>query len=105
MRKNTGVMAQFRRNAGLTQKQMADALGIHTTVYARYEQGQRVPNARMLFRIADVLGITDLCELRSLVQTEAPKPQHNEDSDVSPQPYDRGSCPPESPLKERIPPQ
>lgn len=41
----------------LNQTQLADAVGVKQATISRYESGEDVPSAGVLFRIADVLGI------------------------------------------------
>lgn len=59
-------LVKARNREGLTQAQVAKLAHISEVAYQRYEQGRRVPNARILFRIADALNITDVDELRQL---------------------------------------
>ena len=46
-----------RKEAGLTQVQLADKLGITGAAYASYEGGRREPSLDMLIRVANALGI------------------------------------------------
>lgn len=48
-------LKQFRKHAKLTQKQVAEAIGIDKTTYAHYELGNRVPNAEMWIKLSKVL--------------------------------------------------
>jgi len=45
-----------RRNAGLTQVQLADKLEVHQGTIARWERGVLAPNYRHRWRLADLLG-------------------------------------------------
>lgn len=45
-------VAQIRRRAGLTQKELADLSGVAQPNIAAYENGTRRPSARMLERLA-----------------------------------------------------
>lgn len=49
--------------AGMTQQQLADALGISQVSVTRWETGEREPRVSTLNRIASVLG----CNLRDLI--------------------------------------
>lgn len=49
--------------AGMTQQQLADALGIAQQSVARWEAGEREPRVSTLRRIAAVLG----CDLSALL--------------------------------------
>jgi transcriptional regulator with XRE-family HTH domain len=49
---------KFRKNAGYTQRQLAERLGI-TRVYMGYiEQGRENPSLKLLFKIANELNTT-----------------------------------------------
>jgi transcriptional regulator with XRE-family HTH domain len=48
---------RIRKEKGLTQEQLAEKLGISLTYMGRLEIGQRIPNLRMLYRIAEILGV------------------------------------------------
>jgi transcriptional regulator with XRE-family HTH domain len=57
--KQTGLrMRQFRRNAGLTQAQLAEKTGIHVNTIARLERGKHTPSHPTLRKLAEVLGVT-----------------------------------------------
>ena len=47
-----------RESAGLTQKQVADAVGITANAYQNYEYNKRIPNAIIISRIAKTLNTT-----------------------------------------------
>jgi len=46
-------VAEIRKRAGLTQKELADLSGVAQPNIAAYEKGTRQPSARMLRRLAD----------------------------------------------------
>ena len=48
----------LRKNSGLTQTEIAEAAGITTTCYQRYESGERIPRLDVAIKIADALGVT-----------------------------------------------
>ena len=50
-------LKKARENAGLTQKQVADAVGIAEAQYQRYEYGT-TPLAPVACKIAKALGVT-----------------------------------------------
>lgn len=55
------LAAQFkkvRKEKGLTQKQVADALGITEQSYQRYEYGKIVPSALVLIALADYFEVS-----------------------------------------------
>ena len=49
-----------RKRAGLTQKEIADRLGISSSSIAQWETGTRKPKAETLQRLADALGVSML---------------------------------------------
>lgn len=51
-------MLELRRASGLTQKQVADALGIHSVTYLHYEKDQREPPLDTVVRIAAFYDVT-----------------------------------------------
>lgn len=54
-----------RKQAGLSQSELGDKLGVTHTTISRYERGIRQPSPKVLHRIADVLD-TEVEELRHL---------------------------------------
>ena len=51
------ILKQTRENAGLTQKQVAQALGIERSTYAYYETGTSHPNAMMVLKLAAIFNV------------------------------------------------
>ena len=51
------VLRRFRHQAGLTQEQMAERMGVSVGFFGMMEVGRRWPNIDMLFRIARALGV------------------------------------------------
>lgn len=49
------VLIEERKRRGLTQEQVAKALGISRTAYVRYETGSRTPDLATALRIAQML--------------------------------------------------
>lgn len=47
----------IRQQKKLTQKQVADAIGIDKSTYAHYELGRRVPNAKTWIRLCNLFGL------------------------------------------------
>lgn len=56
-RTNDSPIAAARIDKGMTQKQLADALGVGQSIIARWETGGRVPKMQTLQRIAEALGV------------------------------------------------
>ena len=48
----------IRLRKGLTQEDVAAALGVSSVVYSRYETGKRQPSIDMLIQMADIFGVT-----------------------------------------------
>ncbi len=61
--KATSPITAARKAAGMTQQQLADALGVAQVSVTRWERGEREPRVSTLKRIAAVLG----CDLRDLI--------------------------------------
>ena len=51
------VLRQCRENAGLTQKQVSDALGVERSTYAYYETGTTRPSGSMIIRLANIFNV------------------------------------------------
>jgi putative transcriptional regulator len=47
-----------RKELGLTQKQVAEMLGIKWQVYQQYEYGKKLPNVLLAIKIANTLKTT-----------------------------------------------
>ena len=52
------VLRVVRKERGLTQEQLALAAGIDRTFVSLVERGINQPTIRVIFRLADVLGMT-----------------------------------------------
>jgi transcriptional regulator with XRE-family HTH domain len=51
-------LKSLRRQAGLSQEELAKRVGVHTTHIGRYERGNSRPSADALARLADALGVS-----------------------------------------------
>lgn len=49
-------IGDLRKAAGLTQKQLADALGVTRSTVAMWETGENAPKTKMLLTLAEALG-------------------------------------------------
>ncbi len=49
----------LRKNRNLTQKQLADELGISRSLISLYESGERVPSLKALLKISQFFGISN----------------------------------------------
>lgn len=52
------ILRSLRKQQGLTQKEVADKLGIHCTTYTKYETGASEPSFEMLNKLADLYDIS-----------------------------------------------
>lgn len=59
-RGNESPITRARMAAGLTQKQLADAVGSTPAEVSKWERGERAPRASKLKQIADALGCSVL---------------------------------------------
>lgn len=50
------TLKEARENAGLTQKALAELIGISTTAVSKYENGELIPNKDVLIKMSTVLG-------------------------------------------------
>lgn len=48
----------IRSRKGLTQAEVASAIGVSSVVYSRYETGSRQPSIDILIQLADIFGVT-----------------------------------------------
>lgn len=48
----------IRIRKGLTQAEVATAMGVSSVVYSRYETGKRQPPIEVLIQMADIFGVT-----------------------------------------------
>jgi transcriptional regulator with XRE-family HTH domain len=63
-------IAGLRREAGFSQAELADRLGISASAVGMYEQGRREPAVDMLVAMAEVFGVTTDYLLTGKPQTE-----------------------------------
>ena len=50
-------LKSIRRSCGLTQKQVAEALGVVESCYANWEQGRTEPNVEMLRKLGEIFQV------------------------------------------------
>lgn len=50
------TLRALREKKGLSQTEVAEALGIPATTYNAYETGQNIPRYEMMFRISEYFG-------------------------------------------------
>ena len=51
-------LRELREQKGVTQKEVADAIGCTATVYSRYERGEREPDISTLCSLADYFEVS-----------------------------------------------
>ena len=51
-------LKELRKSRGITQKAMAEHLGIQETSYQHYEYGKREPNHENTMKIANILNVS-----------------------------------------------
>ena len=61
---NAQILLDARKNAGLTQAELAKRIGADKSYISRVEKGLTVPSVAMLYRIVSAMGLT--VELRPL---------------------------------------
>lgn len=55
---NIENLKQARKNSGLTQKEVADKLGVGQSTYKNYEGGLREPNGNTTVLLAEIFNVT-----------------------------------------------
>jgi transcriptional regulator with XRE-family HTH domain len=60
------VLLLARRRADLTQKQLADDLGVSAPDVSRWERNRRLPRLSHLIRVAEITGDDAVLDLRGL---------------------------------------
>lgn len=55
---NTINLKQARKNKGMTQKEVADVLGVGQSTYKNYECGVREPNGDTIVALANLFNVT-----------------------------------------------
>lgn len=51
-------LKQLREEKGVTQKEVAKAIGVTTSAYANYEQGTREPSIQIIINLCRYFNIT-----------------------------------------------
>lgn len=51
------ILKKFRQEAGLTQVQLSEQVGVSPSFIGMLESGRKKPSLDMLFQLADALGI------------------------------------------------
>lgn len=69
------TLKQIRTEQGLSQQQLADKLFVDRSSIANWESGRRVPNALLITRIAETLGVDIGMLMTSVNEEEEAKPR------------------------------
>lgn len=72
-------LREARKNARLTQRQVAEAIGVTESTYCGYETGKRQPDPIKISAIASVLGVSGDYLLGINIPENAKKPASGED--------------------------
>ena len=51
-------LRELRKNAGLTQQELAEKIDLNSITYSNYEKGSREPSTDILINIADFYGVS-----------------------------------------------
>ena len=62
---NAQILLDARKNAGLTQQELADRIGADKGYISRLERGLTIPTVSTLYRLAAAMGLT--IELRPII--------------------------------------
>lgn len=62
---NAQILLDARKNAGLTQQELAERIGANKGYISRLERGLTIPTVSTLYRLAAAMGLT--VELRPMV--------------------------------------
>lgn len=72
-------LREARKSARLTQRQVAEAIGVTESTYCGYETGKRQPDPIKISAIASVLGVSGDYLLGINIRENAKKPASEED--------------------------
>ena len=64
------TLRKLREEKGLSQKQLGKQVFVNHSTIARWENGSRLPDASMIFRLADCLGVDANTLFRLVAQSE-----------------------------------
>lgn len=65
-----GTLRKLREEKGLSQMQLGKKMFVNHTTIARWENGSRLPDAAMILRLADCLGVDPIVLIHSAAQTD-----------------------------------
>jgi transcriptional regulator with XRE-family HTH domain len=64
------LLEETRRKAGMSQKDVADALGVHQTFVSKVEKGERRLDVVEFMELAEALGVDPIKLIRRLNSTD-----------------------------------
>ena len=64
------TLKKWRQEKGLTQKELADKINVTRSAFAKWENGNRMPDAAMISRLAEVLGVDAGLLLSTMTQND-----------------------------------
>lgn len=73
-----GKLYEFRRNAGLTAKEVGQKIGKSDKTVSGWEHGRGQPDADTLFRLCEIYGINDISAFYSLPDDKKGPPPRDE---------------------------
>ena len=79
----------YRKKANMTQKQLAEKLGVKNTAVSNWENGQNSIDTELLFRVCDVFGVT-INQIYGIEENESTETNYSDasflafDSELSP---------------------
>lgn len=65
----------LRKGAGMTQKELADKLGVTITTVSRWEKGEYVPSPRYIKQMAEMFGVAGADIFVASYAAKVDKPQ------------------------------
>ena len=66
--KNGNLLRILRKEKGLTQKALAEKLGVVPKTVSKWETGRGFPDVSILSKLADILGVNERCLLAGSLQ-------------------------------------
>lgn len=69
------TLQQIRKRVGVSQKELADQLGVFQSAVSQWETGKAIPRGATLLRLAEILG----CTVDELLKGEGKEHDGNRD--------------------------
>ena len=71
------ALKKLRKDKGLSQQELADKMYVTRSAVSRWESGRRLPDASMIFSLADILGADVNILISAAAQSDEPPQRHN----------------------------